>query len=101
MVGQISLIHCTFISSATIFFGGGGGGGAVIDFHTCQVFYFTVWFIIVFQEVLGEDRLRGLLQEKHLALYWGTATTGRPHVAYFVPMTKIADFLKADCEVNI
>ena len=51
--------------------------------------------------MIGEDRLRTILQEKHLSLYWGTATTGRPHVAYFVPMTKIADFLKADCEVCI
>lgn len=53
------------------------------------------------QEVIGEDRLKAILQEKHLSLYWGTATTGRPHVAYFVPMTKIADFLKAECEVTI
>lgn len=53
------------------------------------------------QEVIGEDRLRSLLQEKHISLYWGTATTGKPHVAYFVPMTKIADFLKAECEVTV
>ena len=26
---------------------------------------------------------------------------GRPHVAYFVPMTKIADFLRAGCQVTI
>ena len=50
--------------------------------------------------MIGEDRLRSLLQEKHISLYWGTATTGKPHVAYFVPMTKIADFLKAECEVS-
>lgn len=49
--------------------------------------------------MIGEDRLKAIVQEKPLSLYWGTATTGRPHVAYFVPMTKIADFLKADCEV--
>ena len=48
---------------------------------------------------MGEDRLKTILQEKNLSLYWGTATTGKPHVAYFVPMTKIADFLKAGCEV--
>lgn len=59
--------------------------------------FFTLF---VHQEVIGEDRLRSLLQEKHISLYWGTATTGKPHVAYFVPMTKIADFLKAECEVG-
>ncbi|CAF3895751.1 unnamed protein product, partial [Rotaria magnacalcarata] len=53
------------------------------------------------QEVLGDDRLRKVLQERDLRLYWGTATTGRPHIGYFVPMTKIADFLHAGCEVTI
>ncbi|KAG8451622.1 hypothetical protein GDO86_003713 [Hymenochirus boettgeri] len=53
------------------------------------------------QEVLGEDKMMDILKEKHLRIYWGTATTGKPHVAYFVPMSKIADFLKAGCEVTI
>jgi tyrosyl-tRNA synthetase len=53
------------------------------------------------QEVLGDDRLRKILDERDLRLYWGTATTGRPHIAYFVPMAKIADFLHAGCEVQV
>jgi len=53
------------------------------------------------QEVLGEDRLKEILKERDLKIYWGTATTGKPHIGYFVPMTKIADFLKAGCEVTI
>ncbi|XP_046690677.1 tyrosine--tRNA ligase, cytoplasmic isoform X1 [Silurus meridionalis] len=53
------------------------------------------------QEVLGEEKLKTVLQERELKMYWGTATTGKPHVAYFVPMSKIADFLKAGCEVTI
>lgn len=53
------------------------------------------------QEVLGEDKLNEVLKQRDLKIYWGTATTGRPHVAYFVPMSKIADFLKAGCEVTI
>jgi len=53
------------------------------------------------QEVLGDDRLQKILSERDLRLYWGTATTGRPHIAYFVPMTKISDFLHAGCEVTI
>ena len=52
------------------------------------------------QEVLGEDRMIAVLKERDLKIYWGTATTGKPHVAYFVPMTKIADFLRASCEVS-
>lgn len=53
------------------------------------------------QEVLGEDNLKKIVKERDLKIYWGTATTGKPHIAYFVPMTKIADFLKAGCEVRI
>lgn len=49
--------------------------------------------------MIGEDKLRAILRERDLRVYWGTATTGKPHVAYFVPMSKIADFLKAGCEV--
>ena len=52
------------------------------------------------QEVLGEEKLDELLKGgKHVSIYWGTATTGRPHVAYYVGVTKIADFLRAGCEV--
>ncbi|XP_018573040.1 tyrosine--tRNA ligase, cytoplasmic [Anoplophora glabripennis] len=53
------------------------------------------------QEVLGEDKIKMILKARDLKIYWGTATTGKPHIAYFVPMTKIADFLKADAEVTI
>ncbi|XP_022693112.1 tyrosine--tRNA ligase, cytoplasmic-like [Varroa jacobsoni] len=53
------------------------------------------------QEVLGEQRIKDILKQRDLRIYWGTATTGKPHVAYFVPMSKIADFLNAGCEVTI
>ncbi|KAI1294914.1 Tyrosine--tRNA ligase, cytoplasmic [Halotydeus destructor] len=53
------------------------------------------------QETLGEDRLKEIVATRDLKIYWGTATTGKPHLAYFVPMSKIADFLKAGCEVTI
>lgn len=52
------------------------------------------------QEVLGEEKMISILKERDLKIYWGTATTGRPHIAYFVPMSKIADFLNAGCEVT-
>jgi len=53
------------------------------------------------QEVLGDEKLKTILNERDLKVYWGTATTGRPHIAYFVPCSKIADFLHAGCEVTI
>ena len=46
-------------------------------------------------------KLKAILKERDLKVYWGTATTGKPHIAYFVPMTKICDFLHAGCEVTI
>ena len=53
------------------------------------------------QEVLGEDRIDEVMKTRDLKIYWGTATTGKPHIAYFVPMSKVVDFLKAGCEVTI
>ena len=56
-------------------------------------------------EVMGGEvavnRMRSVLQERDLRIYWGTATTGAPHIAYFVPMSKLADFLRAGCHVTI
>jgi tyrosyl-tRNA synthetase len=53
------------------------------------------------QEVIGEEKIKSILQERNLKVYWGSATTGKPHVGYFVPMSKIADLLKAGCEVTV
>ena len=53
------------------------------------------------QEVLGDDRIDKVMATRDLKIYWGTATTGKPHIAYFVAMSKIADFLNAGCEVTI
>jgi len=53
------------------------------------------------QETLGEDRIDEVLKTRDLKVYWGTATTGKPHIAYFVAMSKISDLLRAGCEVTI
>ncbi|KAL5522037.1 hypothetical protein ACEPAF_1893 [Sanghuangporus sanghuang] len=54
------------------------------------------------QEVLGGESIKAILQEgRHPKCYLGTAPTGRPHIGYFVPLTKIADFLRAGVEVTI
>ncbi|KAL1742954.1 hypothetical protein HDZ31DRAFT_42022 [Schizophyllum fasciatum] len=54
------------------------------------------------QEVLGPDIIKNILAEGRAPkCYWGTACTGRPHIAYFVPLTKIADFLHAGVEVTV
>ncbi|KAI4143549.1 MAG: hypothetical protein L6R39_004528 [Caloplaca ligustica] len=55
------------------------------------------------QEVLKEDIIEDVIlkQNRPLKIYWGTATTGRPHCGYFVPMVKLAHFLRAGCTVKI
>ncbi|KAI6144313.1 tyrosine tRNA ligase [Pisolithus tinctorius] len=54
------------------------------------------------QEVLGADQIKSILAEGRTPkCYWGTAPTGRPHIGYFVPLIKIADFLRAGVEVKI
>lgn len=53
------------------------------------------------QEVDGIENLKEILKERNLKIYWGTATTGKPHIAYFIPLLKIRDFINAGCEVTI
>ncbi|SCV99592.1 LAFE_0A06590g1_1 [Lachancea fermentati] len=55
------------------------------------------------QEVLNAQIIKDVLEveKRPLKLYWGTAPTGKPHCGYFVPMTKLAHFLKAGCEVTV
>lgn len=55
------------------------------------------------QEVLNGQIIKNVLEneKRPLKIYWGTAPTGRPHCGYFVPMTKLAHFLKAGCEVTV
>lgn len=53
------------------------------------------------QEIIAEDDIEPILKERDLKIYWGTATTGRPHIAYMLPLLKIKDFIDAGCEVTI
>lgn len=53
------------------------------------------------QEVLGLDDLKKVVSEKELSVYWGTAITGRPHIAYLIPLMKVKDFVDAGCKVKI
>jgi tyrosyl-tRNA synthetase len=42
-----------------------------------------------------------LVQKRPLKVYIGTATTGKPHCGYFVPMMKVAEMLRAGCHINV
>lgn len=54
------------------------------------------------QEVIGEEELKKILKEKkEISVYWGTMPTGSISIAYFFPMMKVADFLRAGLKVKI
>ncbi len=54
------------------------------------------------EEVITEKELVELLKKKkNPSVYLGTAITGRPHVAYFLWVLKLADFLKAGFKVKL
>jgi tyrosyl-tRNA synthetase len=53
------------------------------------------------QEVVGDEKITEILNERNLKIYWGAAPTGKMHVGHLVPMFKIADMLRAGCEVTI
>ena len=54
------------------------------------------------QEVIGEDELREKLNSgNEFSVYWGTMPTGSISIAYFFPLLKVADLLKAECKVKI
>ncbi|KNG91016.1 tyrosyl-tRNA synthetase [Aspergillus nomiae NRRL 13137] len=53
-------------------------------------------------EVLNPELIEQILIEKrNPRIYWGTATTGRPHVGYFLAALKIAQLLRAHCDVVV
>lgn len=54
------------------------------------------------QEIITEGELKNILEEKkHPTSYWGTATTGKIHIGYLIPLLKVADFLKAGFKFKI
>jgi len=53
------------------------------------------------KEILGFNDLSNICKERIPTIYWGTAPTGTIHIGYFIPILKIADFVKAGCNVKI
>jgi len=53
-------------------------------------------------EIIKEEELNELLKiKKQPAVYLGTATTGKPHIGYFLWVLKLADLLKAGFKVKL
>ncbi|KAI8630322.1 tRNA synthetases class I-domain-containing protein [Xylariaceae sp. FL1651] len=54
-------------------------------------------------EVLNPEIIENVVlhEQRPLKVYWGTATTGRPHCGYFVSMVKVAELLAAGCHIKV
>lgn len=53
-------------------------------------------------EIIEEGELKELLKQKKTpVVYIGTAITGKPHIAYYFWILKLADFLKAGFKVKL
>jgi tyrosyl-tRNA synthetase len=55
------------------------------------------------QEIIGEEKIKKLLdQNDHVPrIYWGSAPTMSPSIAYAIPMLKIRDIVNAGCNMKI
>ena len=87
------------VPSVSISFDGSSSGGSIPVVEGVDAKFEMISRNL--QETVGDDEIKAILAKRDLKVYWGTATTGKPHVAYFVPMSKVADFLRAGCEVTI
>ncbi|KAH6964543.1 tRNA synthetases class I-domain-containing protein [Fusarium avenaceum] len=54
-------------------------------------------------EVLHPDIIDDVIlkDKRPLRVYWGTATTGKPHCGYLVPIVKVGELLQAGCHVKV
>ncbi len=54
-------------------------------------------------EIIDPDTIipKVLESGRPLRMYWGTATTGKPHLGYLVPLIKIVQFLSLGVELTI
>jgi len=54
------------------------------------------------EEIVTEKELKKLLKEKKKpVVYLGWSITGRTHIGYYIPVLKLADFLKAGFKVKL
>jgi len=54
------------------------------------------------EEIVKEAELKKLLKtKKNPIVYWGTSVTGKPSLAYFFPLLKLSDFIKAGFKVKV
>ena len=53
------------------------------------------------QEVINGDNLLNIAEQRVVKGYWGTAPTGRPHIAYLFPILHISRLIKAGVKMTV
>jgi tyrosyl-tRNA synthetase len=53
------------------------------------------------EEIMNEQELITVLNERNLKIYWGVAPIDKIDIGILIPLVKLAQFLKADCEVSV
>lgn len=54
------------------------------------------------KEIIADEVIiKKIMAVRPLKIYWGTAPTGSIHIGYLLPLLKIVDFTKANCDVTI
>jgi tyrosyl-tRNA synthetase len=52
-------------------------------------------------EIIDKDLLLDILDKRDLNIYWGTTPKSLPHILYFLPILRIVNFVKHNCNVKI
>ncbi len=52
-------------------------------------------------EIIDKDVLLDILDKRDLNIYWGTTPKSLPHILYFLPILRIVNFVKHNCNVKI
>lgn len=53
------------------------------------------------EEIMNEQELITVLNERNLKIYWGIAPINKIDIGLLIPLVKLAQFLKAECEVTV
>ena len=53
------------------------------------------------EEIMNEQDLIAILNERNLKIYWGVAPITKIDIGLLIPLVKLAQFLKAECEVTV
>lgn len=52
-------------------------------------------------EIIGKEKIKNILNERDIVIYWGTTPSLIPNINYFIPLINIMHFKKHGCQVKI